>query len=196
MVSRSLSSLSSSLHEPALLIREETQRAAQAISDAVQSACQETLHLLSLLSQAILSHGFRLPIPVPAISPIPSLPRDAAFAAIIPGDSVAEMVLTRGLVNFFDIFNTLLIVRLVLTWFPSAPQAIVNPLATICDPYLNLFRGIIPPLGGTLDLSPLLAFLLLNVLTSTSAALPAEMPEEVGEGTETRRRSVKGARRA
>jgi YggT family protein len=48
--------------------------------------------------------------------------------------------------------------------------------STICDPYLNIFRGIIPPLGGTLDLSPILAFLVLNAFTSTAAALPAELP--------------------
>jgi uncharacterized protein YggT (Ycf19 family) len=35
--------------------------------------------------------------------------------------------------------------------------------STLCDPYLNLFRGIIPPLGGTLDFSPILAFVLLSV---------------------------------
>ena len=29
--------------------------------------------------------------------------------------------------------------------------------------YLNLFRGIIPPLGGTIDLSPILAFITLDV---------------------------------
>ncbi len=34
---------------------------------------------------------------------------------------------------------------------------------TVTDPYLSLFRGIIPPLGGTLDLSPILAFVVLNV---------------------------------
>jgi YggT family protein len=49
--------------------------------------------------------------------------------------------------------------------------------STICDPYLNIFRGIIPPLGGTLDLSPILAFLVLNALSSTAAALPAELPD-------------------
>lgn len=48
--------------------------------------------------------------------------------------------------------------------------------STICDPYLNIFRGIIPPLGGTLDLSPILAFLVLSAFTSTAAALPAELP--------------------
>lgn len=48
--------------------------------------------------------------------------------------------------------------------------------STLCDPYLNIFRGVIPPLGGTLDLSPILAFLVLNAFTSTAAALPAELP--------------------
>lgn len=98
------------------------------------------------------------------------------FAAILPGDSVAGLVVANGVNNFLNIYNTLLVVRLVLTWFPNSPPVIVNPLSTICDPYLNIFRGIIPPLGGTLDLSPILAFLVLNAITSTAAALPAELP--------------------
>lgn len=102
------------------------------------------------------------------------------FAAIIPGDSVAEMVITSSVFNFLNIYNTILIARLVLTWFPSAPEAIVNPLSTICDPYLNVFRGIIPPLG-TLDLSPILAFTVLNVFTSTAQALPAELDSQPRE---------------
>ncbi|KAL1557277.1 ylmG protein 2, chloroplastic-like isoform X3 [Salvia divinorum] len=97
------------------------------------------------------------------------------FAAILPGDSMAGVVVASGLSNFLNIYNTLLIVRLVLTWFPNAPPAVVSPLSTLCDPYLNIFRGLIPPLGG-LDLSPILAFLVLNAFTSTAAALPAELP--------------------
>ncbi|KAH9298588.1 hypothetical protein KI387_030270, partial [Taxus chinensis] len=50
------------------------------------------------------------------------------FAAILPGDSVAEMVVTNGISNFLNIYNTLLITRLVLTWFPNSPPVIVNPL--------------------------------------------------------------------
>lgn len=53
---------------------------------------------------------------------------------------------------------------------------VMFPSSTLCDPYLNIFRGIIPPLGGTLDFSPILAFLVLNAFTSTAAALPAELP--------------------
>ncbi|KAJ8750885.1 hypothetical protein K2173_016066 [Erythroxylum novogranatense] len=99
-----------------------------------------------------------------------------SFAAILPGDSVAGVVVANGILNFLNIYNTLLVIRLVLTWFPNSPPAIVNPLSTVCDPYLNIFRGIIPPLGGTLDLSPILAFIVLNAFTSTAAALPAELP--------------------
>ncbi|OEL16444.1 YlmG-like protein 2, chloroplastic [Dichanthelium oligosanthes] len=98
------------------------------------------------------------------------------FAAVL-GDSVAGVVVANGINNFLSLYNTVLVVRLVLTWFPNTPPAIVAPLSTICDPYLNIFRGIIPPLGGTLDLSPILAFLVLNVFTSTAAALPAELPD-------------------
>jgi hypothetical protein len=44
--------------------------------------------------------------------------------------------------------------------------------STIVDPYLNLFRGIIPPIGGTLDLSPILAFVVLNVFTGCAPRCP------------------------
>ncbi|CAA0822739.1 YGGT family protein [Striga hermonthica] len=108
-----------------------------------------------------------------------SIPSNSNFAAILPGNSVAGVVVTNGISNFLNIYNTVLVVRLVLTWFPNAPPAIVSPLSTLCDPYLNIFRGLIPPLGG-LDLSPILAFLVLNAFTSAAAALPAELPSTEG----------------
>lgn len=113
------------------------------------------------------------------------------FAAVLPGDSVAGLVVANGLQNFLNLYNTLIVCRLVLTWFPNAPPALVAPLSTVCDPYLNVFRGLIPPIGG-LDLSPILAFLVLNAFTSTAAALPAELPitEQSKQGLETRLQST------
>ncbi|KAK1652618.1 hypothetical protein QYE76_070423 [Lolium multiflorum] len=99
---------------------------------------------------------------------------EGCFAAVL-GGSVAGMVVSNGVNSFLSLYNTVLVIRLVLTWFPNTPPVIVSPLSTVCDPYLNLFRGIVPPLGG-LDLSPILAFLVLNALTGTAAALPAELP--------------------
>ncbi|GCL49247.1 MULTISPECIES: YggT family protein [Microcystis] len=72
--------------------------------------------------------------------------------------------------NFLQIYSVILIVRVLLTWFQNAGWAyqIMSFLSPITDPYLNLFRSIIPPLGG-MDLSPILAFLLLNVVQSVVA---------------------------
>ena len=50
------------------------------------------------------------------------------FAAVLPGDSVAGLVVANGLINFLNIYSNVLVVRLVLTWFPTAPPAIVSPL--------------------------------------------------------------------
>ena len=64
-----------------------------------------------------------------------------------------------------QIYSFILIVRVLLTWFPSIDwsNGILSAICSITDPYLNLFRGIIPPIGG-FDISSLLAFLLLNVI--------------------------------
>lgn len=53
------------------------------------------------------------------------------FAAVLPGDSVAGLVVANGVMNFLNIYNTLLVVRLVLTWFPNSPPAIVTPLRSV-----------------------------------------------------------------
>eukprot|EP00210_Caulerpa_lentillifera_P003905 g3730.t1 len=99
------------------------------------------------------------------------------FAAIIPGNSSVEYVITNGLLNFLSLYNFALVGRLILTWFPSRPAALERPLSTICDPYLNLFRGILPTAGGV-DFSPIIAFVVLNVFTNATAALPAEIKQK------------------
>lgn len=54
----------------------------------------------------------------------------------------------------------LLLVRIIGSWFPSfAHHKFMRFIAFYTDPYLNLFRRLIPPIGGVLDLSPILAFL-------------------------------------
>ena len=67
------------------------------------------------------------------------------------------------LIQTLSIYSTILIIRILLTWLPELDWSnpILSNLSAITDPYLNLFRGIIPPLGG-LDLSPILAFIVLN----------------------------------
>lgn len=74
-------------------------------------------------------------------------------------------LLITTLAQSVQFYSYLLIIRLLLTWFPtvdwsSQPFA---ALSQISDPYLNLFRSIIPPLGR-MDFSPILAYLALNIV--------------------------------
>uniref|UniRef100_A0A7S0BVM0 Uncharacterized protein n=1 Tax=Rhodosorus marinus TaxID=101924 RepID=A0A7S0BVM0_9RHOD len=64
------------------------------------------------------------------------------LAAVIPGDTVAEGFVVTGLVNFFGIYQNLIISRILLSWFPALQrQPILQPIYTVCDPFLNVFRG-------------------------------------------------------
>jgi len=83
-------------------------------------------------------------------------------------------LLISTLITFISIYQTLLIIRVLLTWFPTInwynqPFA---ALGQITDPFLNLFRSIIPPLGG-IDFSPMLAFLVLYLVSSLLSGLPS-----------------------
>ncbi len=65
----------------------------------------------------------------------------------------------------FTLYTLLIMVRIIGSWFPSfAYHKIMRFIAFYTDPYLNLFRRLIPPIGGRLDLSPLLAFFVLQIL--------------------------------
>ena len=74
-------------------------------------------------------------------------------------------LIADSLVNFLKIYWILLIVRILLSWFQTAEWAgqIISFLAPITDPYLNIFRSIIPPLGG-IDISAILALFLLQFI--------------------------------
>ena len=99
------------------------------------------------------------------------------LAMAIPGYGVAEQIFVGGFANFLQIYNYVITARILLSWFPQAQGvAALQPVFAITDPYLNLFRGIIPPIFG-LDLSPILAFFTLNLLTSSTAAVGHELPE-------------------
>jgi YggT family protein len=86
--------------------------------------------------------------------------------------------LLQVLAQTLSIYLLVLLVRVLLSWFPNLDWS--NPLlsgvSAITDPYLNAFRGLIPPLGG-IDLSALVAFLALqlaqSLLTGASASLMA-----------------------
>ena len=65
----------------------------------------------------------------------------------------------------FDAYTVLLFLRVISSWFPDWQETkFVRFVAYYTDPFLNFFRRILPPLGGVLDISPILAFLALQIL--------------------------------
>jgi len=84
-------------------------------------------------------------------------------AAVSRGDAAAY-------VNaLFTVYIVLIFVRILLSWIPSVPAegpvgAVTGFVRETADPYLNLFRRFLPPVGGggfALDLSPIIGVILL-----------------------------------
>ncbi len=75
--------------------------------------------------------------------------------------------LLQVLAQTLSIYTLVLLVRVLLSWFPNLDWSnpVLSTVSSITDPYLNAFRGLIPPLGG-LDLSAILAFLALQLVQS------------------------------
>lgn len=89
-------------------------------------------------------------------------------------NSTASALLFASIAQFLNIYLILLIVRCLLTWFQnvSAFNQLASFLSPITDPYLNLFRSIIPPLGG-MDFSPMLAILVLQIVAGVFSGIPS-----------------------
>jgi YggT family protein len=89
-------------------------------------------------------------------------------------DDIAEYVSAVFLVYLILIFA-----RILLSWIPRIPynpylRAVVDFIHQVTDPYLNLFRRVLPPVGGrgfALDLSPILAVVLLLIVQAVVVGL-------------------------
>lgn len=98
--------------------------------------------------------------------------------------------LTRGAAaNYFlalvGIYTLLILIRILITWavmLPQAVQLLQNPalrnvvgfVEDVTDPYLALWRRVIPPLRagpGMIDLSPILAIFALQLAAGLLAGL-------------------------
>jgi YggT family protein len=72
----------------------------------------------------------------------------------------------------FTVYLVLIFIRVLLTWVPRMPinpylRAVVAFIERVTDPYLNIFRAILRPVGFggmALDLSPIVAIIVLYVV--------------------------------
>lgn len=71
-------------------------------------------------------------------------------------------------VNFLSLlinaYMLLIFVRVIMSWLPNQGGKFVRLINDLTDPILAPLRKVIPPLGGAIDITPLVAFLILNLL--------------------------------
>ncbi|GAM14234.1 YggT family protein [Mesobacillus selenatarsenatis] len=65
-----------------------------------------------------------------------------------------------------SLYQWALIIYIFMSWFPNARETTIGQfLARICEPFLEPFRRIVPSIG-MIDISPIVAFLVLRFAVS------------------------------
>lgn len=79
----------------------------------------------------------------------------------------------------FLVYIILIFVNVLLSWFPRIPYnrilyAVIEFVHDTTNPYLNLFRRFLPPLGGSsfrIDISPIVGVIVLFILQAVVVGL-------------------------
>jgi YggT family protein len=77
----------------------------------------------------------------------------------------------------FQIYEFLILIRVILSWVnvnpynPAIDHPLVRILNQITDPVLNPLRRIIPPIGGMIDISPVVALIGLEIVRAILVGL-------------------------
>ncbi|WP_190287478.1 YggT family protein [Paenibacillus darwinianus] len=77
----------------------------------------------------------------------------------------------QEVVNFINIVQQLytfvIIAYILLSWLPNARESFIGQmLGKAVEPYLSPFRRLIPPIGGMLDISPIVAIFALQFIAA------------------------------
>lgn len=67
--------------------------------------------------------------------------------------------------KLLDLYALILLARVILSWVnPDPYNPIVRFLRSATDPVLVPLQRIIPPIGGIIDITPLIALLLIQLI--------------------------------
>ena len=70
-------------------------------------------------------------------------------------------------------YTLVIFVYVLMSWFPTSTGIVADiyrVLGKICDPFLNLFKRFIPPIGA-IDVSPIVAVLILQFVVRIVVAI-------------------------
>lgn len=66
-----------------------------------------------------------------------------------------------------DLYVAVILIYVLMSWLPMKRgwvQDIYSFLGKLSDPLLNVFKRIIPPIGGMLDISPIFAIIVVQLI--------------------------------
>ncbi|MGA9287163.1 MAG: YggT family protein [Anaerobacillus sp.] len=67
------------------------------------------------------------------------------------------------LLGVVQVYTWILIIYIFMSWIPNARESSIGQMiASVAEPYLAPFRKVIPPIGGMLDISPIVAIFALQ----------------------------------
>lgn len=70
------------------------------------------------------------------------------------------------------VYYFMIIAYVFMSWVPNVRESFVGIwLGKLVEPYLSPFRKIIPPIGGMLDISPIVALIALNFVAEGIKAI-------------------------
>lgn len=76
-------------------------------------------------------------------------------------------MITSILLSLINAYSIIIFVYVLMSWIPHTEGIIgqiYSALGMLCDPYLDLFKRFIPPIGGMVDVSPIAALIVLQLL--------------------------------
>lgn len=96
----------------------------------------------------------------------------AAHAALSLPLAAASLTLYRFVFGLFTVYTILILLNILISFVPRMPyypwlRAVLDFITETTDPYLNLFRSFIRPIGGgqlAFDPSPIIALIALGII--------------------------------
>ena len=79
-------------------------------------------------------------------------------------------MLSRLILELGNLYSLCIVIYCIFTWIPMNRQGVLADIANffraICEPYLNLFKKLISPIGGAVDITPIIALVVLQLAVS------------------------------
>jgi YggT family protein len=75
-------------------------------------------------------------------------------------------MILSAIVTLADAYSIVIFVYVMMSWFPMQQGGVLSDIydafGKLCEPFLTPFRKLIPPIGGMVDITPIIALLVLQ----------------------------------